>query len=109
MSGPNCGGSSLEAVGLKETMKKMCVDFQRRVNFDIDFESSGDQVFPKVLQITLYRFLQEASNNIVKHSGATRGEVQLDFDSKKVNISVQDNGKCFEYELVLAAHDAALA
>ena len=48
------------------------------------------------VEIVLYRILQEALNNVAKHSGATRVQVKLTYSHPKVIMVISDNGKGFE-------------
>ncbi len=48
----------------------------------------------QILQI--YRILQEALNNIIKHAEATQVVVQVFGHEREVNITVEDDGKGFE-------------
>jgi PAS domain S-box-containing protein len=51
---------------------------------------------PVPLQITLYRILQEALNNIVKHAGANRVRVSLDRIDEVLHLLIEDNGCGFD-------------
>jgi PAS domain S-box-containing protein len=57
---------------------------------------------PAPLKITIYRILQEATSNIVKHSGANRIRVSLHRDDDALHLSVQDNGHGFDPKQVCA-------
>src|SRR5678809_375270 len=48
--------------------------------------------------ITLYRILQEALTNIIKHSQASQVWVDLSMEDDRVNLTVQDNGIGFSEE-----------
>jgi signal transduction histidine kinase len=45
--------------------------------------------------VTLYRIVQEALNNVLLHSAATKTNVELEFSSDRVKILIRDNGKGF--------------
>jgi PAS domain S-box-containing protein len=51
---------------------------------------------PVPLQITLYRILQEATNNILKHAGADRMRVQLERLDGVLQLLIEDNGCGFD-------------
>ena len=55
---------------------------------------------PLPLQITLYRIVQEATNNIVKHAGATRVRVGLDRIGDILSLVIEDNGCGFDPDSV---------
>ena len=60
------------------------------------------------VQVSLYRIAQEALNNIVKHSGASKALIFLKFvqgeGSRRVELSVQDNGHGFDPSTVPPNH-----
>jgi len=50
---------------------------------------------PETVEENLLRIAQEALTNVIKHSGATRTEIELDYGPKNVVLQVKDNGKGF--------------
>ncbi|MBY0435952.1 MAG: hypothetical protein K2U26_17815 [Cyclobacteriaceae bacterium] len=46
----------------------------------------------------MYRILQEALHNIVKHAEATQVDIQSFGHENEINITVEDNGKGFDPE-----------
>ncbi|MBI2691757.1 MAG: GAF domain-containing sensor histidine kinase [Solirubrobacterales bacterium] len=52
--------------------------------------------FSKDLELTIYRIVQEATNNAVKHAGASRISVSLVRTGDSVTVSVRDDGKGFD-------------
>ncbi|RYD95360.1 MAG: hypothetical protein EOP50_08110 [Sphingobacteriales bacterium] len=48
--------------------------------------------------LALYRCFQELSNNVLRHAGATRLDVQLNSDASELQLIVEDNGKGFDPE-----------
>lgn len=55
----------------------------------------GDTRLDGVIETTLFRIAQEAMWNIVKHSGATRAEIELSLLPHRVRLRVRDNGQGF--------------
>jgi signal transduction histidine kinase/ligand-binding sensor domain-containing protein len=54
-----------------------------------------DGFFPRELEITFYRILQEGISNILKHSGATEAEIIVTCDRGKLRLTINDNGRGF--------------
>jgi signal transduction histidine kinase len=52
------------------------------------------------LKITIFRIIQEALNNIIKHAEATNVNIHLVFGEKNVRINVWDNGTGFDLDEV---------
>jgi signal transduction histidine kinase len=50
---------------------------------------------PETVEENLLRIAQEALTNIIKHSGATLAEIELDYGPKNIVLQVKDNGKGF--------------
>jgi signal transduction histidine kinase len=55
---------------------------------------------PAALHITLYRILQEAVHNIVKHAAADRMHVRLDRCHGALHLVIEDNGRGFDPDSV---------
>jgi signal transduction histidine kinase len=50
---------------------------------------------PEIVEENLLRIAQEALTNVIKHSGATLTEIELDYGPKNVVLQIKDNGKGF--------------
>src|SRR5262249_43357281 len=70
------------------------------IHFDRQFENVDD-LFPGEQATMVYRILQEALNNLVKHSRATAASVTLQRDLHCVRLRIEDNGKGFDKSVVL--------
>ena len=71
-------------------------DFGERQKFEVDFKSDVSSVLPAELGLSLFRVLQEAMHNAVKHSGVKRIEVQLSQDASEVHLIITDQGIGFD-------------
>ncbi|NTV96131.1 MAG: sensor histidine kinase [Thiobacillus sp.] len=56
----------------------------------------AEQDVPGPLKITLFRIVQEATSNIVKHAGATRVRISLNRCDEVLHMLIEDNGCGFE-------------
>lgn len=54
--------------------------------------------FPAVVEATIYRIVQEALNNIVRHAATKRAAVSLDERDHQLNLSIRDWGCGFEID-----------
>ncbi|WP_293942298.1 tetratricopeptide repeat-containing sensor histidine kinase [Sphingobacterium sp. UBA7249] len=81
---------------LREGLAWAIESFCQRVKggeLSLDFYLIGDiPKFERTVELTLYRTVQEAVTNIIKHSGATEGIVQLEGSGNILRITVEDNG-----------------
>jgi signal transduction histidine kinase len=92
----------LEKFGLTaaitETIQKVANSSEVFVSKEIE---NIDELVPKSSQIHIFRTVQEALNNVVKHSEATAVKVSIQIDEQEVLIQIMDNGKGFDYELAM--------
>jgi signal transduction histidine kinase len=66
---------------------------------EIIFKDHGlPSLVPPDVSICLFRVLQEALHNGVKHSGAQKFEVQLWGESDEINLTVSDSGAGFNLD-----------
>lgn len=87
----------LDALGLTVAMETYCAEFTRRTHLPISFDVDASlPQLPDVYNITLYRVLQEALNNIVKHAQANKVWVDLDEEDGVITLTIQDNGVGFD-------------
>jgi two-component system nitrate/nitrite sensor histidine kinase NarX len=61
----------------------------------IDLVVEGERPLPPDVQVTLYRIVQEALNNVTKHAGADAVTIRLQFTPESVQLAIQDNGRGF--------------
>jgi signal transduction histidine kinase len=61
----------------------------------------GDQFFlPCNQELIIFRIIQEAFNNIIKHAAAKKVTLLLEYKPKELYICIKDDGKGFEPELI---------
>jgi ligand-binding sensor domain-containing protein/signal transduction histidine kinase len=86
----------LDYLGLTAALKTMIESVADVSN--IAFTTEIDELdgeLPKAAEINLYRIVQEALNNVVKHSAATKVRVSLKKTGRSLDVVVEDNGKGF--------------
>lgn len=85
----------LEYLGVAAVMRTFCEEFGERKKVEIDFRSHD---LPSLVQpICLFRVLQEALHNGVKHSRVQKFRVQLWADDE-IHLTVSDSGAGFDVE-----------
>lgn len=92
--------SVLEDFGLHsaiEDLVKSCRDADRRLEFLLDTNLRQTSL-TRELEIGLYRILQEALNNVIKHAEASKVEIYLDDSGEYLNLMIKDDGKGFYYD-----------
>jgi signal transduction histidine kinase len=72
---------------------------QEDITFKFNVDESLNAIkFSSIIGINLYRTIQEAINNAIKYSDATKIVVNVINGSNKIKIEIQDNGKGFDIE-----------
>jgi PAS domain S-box-containing protein len=92
--------SKLEYLGVVAGIKSWCKEFAERRRIEIDFKSDVARALPLEIGVTLFRILQEALHNVIKHSGSRRVEVRLHEQSDEIHFIISDSGKGFDIEEV---------
>lgn len=91
--------SILEEVGLEGTIDWYVSTVERQLGLVVCYERSGRTVaVDSDTGIHVYRVLQEALNNVARHSGATRAWVRLCFEDEHLVLDVEDDGKGLDSE-----------
>jgi signal transduction histidine kinase len=77
---------------------------------EVRFKARGldGKRLPMEIETTLYRVVQEAMANVVRHARATRIDVLLDHRGEQVAVMVEDNGVGFDREAPLGAEHFGL-
>jgi signal transduction histidine kinase len=66
------------------------------INFDFKCKVSKDFTFNSKDGINIYRIIQEALNNAIKHANATEILVEVKQNKQNFEITIKDNGKGFD-------------
>jgi two-component system, NarL family, sensor histidine kinase DegS len=88
--------STLDNLGLLAALRLMVERFSSECDINCHINVEGD--FHKISQaaeVTIFRVVQEALNNIKRHSRATQAAVLLQFGPKNLKIIIKDNGQGF--------------
>lgn len=89
----------LEYLGIAAVMRSFCEEFGQRKGVEIDFKSHDLPSFVSPnISLRLFRVLQEALYNAVKHSGVRYFEVRLWRLSEEIHLTVSDSGAGFDPE-----------
>jgi len=75
-----------------------------RTRMPITTQVTGDCNLPTEARIALYRIAQEALNNVVKHSRASRATVELHCEAGYARLRISDDGRGFDAVTVPHGH-----
>ena len=86
----------LEEAGLESTLDWYIPTVERQMGVVLHYEKSGER-FPieTGAGVQIYRVLQEALNNVNRHSNAKEAWVRLRFGSSQLELEVEDHGRGF--------------
>jgi signal transduction histidine kinase len=87
----------LEETGLESTLDWYLPVVERQAGLRVFYEKSGTRfAIDGDAAIHVYRVVQEALNNVTRHSGASEAWVRLRFQPEALIVEVEDHGKGFE-------------
>ena len=89
--------SHLDDLGLASTLRWYAKDLGNRVPLEVNVEIAGEE-YPlgASIKIALFRIMQEALSNVIKHSSAAQATVRLTFCEREVKLCVEDKGDGFD-------------
>ena len=89
--------SSLDHFGLVVATRRLCNEMGERLGVKIDFHSDN---IPRNLahdaRLCLFRVIQEALQNTLKHSNARKVELSLVGNGKEIQLTIRDTGVGFD-------------
>jgi signal transduction histidine kinase len=94
--------SVLDDLGLVAAVGRYCRSLSQR-GLDVDFHVAGMEAtrLAPERETAVYRIIQEALTNVVRHSEATEASVVLERRSDSILAIVEDNGRGFNVEQML--------
>jgi signal transduction histidine kinase len=88
---------ALDDFGLVAAVERLVQTFSEATAIRVDVEAQlGDKRLPAEVETTLYRIVQEALTNIVKHAGASRVSILLVRSSGSATVVIEDDGQGFD-------------
>ena len=86
----------LDRLGLAKAIEALVRSASRATNINFTTSIADiDSSFPEELRINFYRIVQEALNNIMKHSRASEAEIRVEKTRHGISLSIRDNGSGF--------------
>jgi signal transduction histidine kinase len=84
--------STLDDFGLPETLRTYLKRFAERTGIRAQLVAALPDRLPPDIEASLYRIIQEAMNNIARHSGASACAVMINTVGQELRLVVEDNG-----------------
>jgi PAS domain S-box-containing protein len=96
--------STLTDAELSDLLRLLGNALAGRTNIPVSVTVAGEGKLPADVQVALYRLCQEGLNNIAKHAGASRVDIQLQYETGAVELRIQDDGRGFDPEQTPPGH-----
>jgi signal transduction histidine kinase len=94
--------TALDDFGLVPALERLLATFSESTGIATDLEAPLQERLPPELETALYRIVQEALTNIVKHARATRVSIVLTRKPSSISAVIEDDGVGFELGSVRA-------
>jgi len=88
---------TLDRLGLLPALERLVSDVSEFSGIAVKSRVVGsERRLPEEAELMLFRIVQEALRNVWRHSQATQAEVSVEFDTRRIRITVEDNGVGFD-------------
>lgn len=90
--------ANLEQLGVTKAIESMINEVDANTNIFFTNEIDNiDNILSKEASLHLYRIIQEAINNMVKHASAKAASVTIERKDARIEALITDNGKGFQF------------
>lgn len=98
---------SLDDLGLIPTLVQYVEDFEKESGITVDLKIKGNHTvaLKSIVEVAVFRVIQEALNNVRKHSHAKNVLIYLEFLDKMLNIRINDDGVGFDSKTILKTEE----
>lgn len=88
---------TLDDLGLTITLERYATRLMDLFNINVIIHSNEEtkEILP-VIKVTLFRIIQEACNNVIKHANASLITIDIKYEEHNVTVSIKDNGSGFD-------------
>jgi signal transduction histidine kinase len=91
--------AALDDFGLEAALERLTAGFAEQTGLKVELESRlQDDRLPEEVETVLYRIVQEALTNIVKHAQASRVSIVITQKPGAVGAVIEDDGRGFDPE-----------
>ena len=97
----------LDQLGLAPAIRSYVKSRLEAKDIKVKLSFSGlEDRLPSQMETTIFRIIQEATTNVVRHSGASTVTINVAVTKSMVNATIEDNGRGFDVESALRAPDS---
>jgi signal transduction histidine kinase len=96
--------SHLDDLGLSSALRWYAGNVQERTKLDVQVETRGNEpAIPSPVKTALFRIIQEALTNVIKHAHANQVRIFLAYSPKEIQARITDDGQGFNTDTVESA------
>jgi two-component system NarL family sensor kinase len=97
-------------LGLLKAVKNEVTKLIEMAHLDVTYEVKGEPIFMESeKELVIFRIIQEAFNNIIKHACASKVWLYLNYNETCLEVLIKDDGVGFEKEEVFNEKDSQKA
>ncbi len=90
---------SLDDLGLIPTIQRLVLNFENDTKANVDLSvNENKEVKESIIQLTIFRIIQEALNNIKKYAKAENISIKLDMGDENIYLKILDDGVGFNVD-----------
>jgi PAS domain S-box-containing protein len=96
--------TGLDELGLVPAINSLADTSLETAGIEVSFKTNGpvSRLNP-TKEIMLFRVVQEAFNNIIKHSRANKVDIKIQFNKSTLKVKIKDNGIGFNVEEIIGS------
>lgn len=92
---------SLDDLGLIPTLQRYAANYMEETDIHVDLCILEKGIYiTKVVELAVFRIIQEALSNVRKHANAKNVSIRVEFTEDRLNVLISDDGKGFDKEAV---------
>ena len=94
----NLHPADLNNLGFAAACENLCKEFQARTSVEVQCRITlpGQKRLPPGIELTLFRIVQEAINNIEKYAHASTTKLRIGLQNDSIRLKIQDDGRGFD-------------
>jgi len=98
----------IRSLGLMKAVKNEVERIEQMARLKVVYEIKGEPIFMDCeKELVVFRIIQEAFNNVIKHAKASKVWLQLDYNPTELDVLIKDDGVGFSEEYI-KREDAAI-
>jgi len=93
----NLRPNDLDELGLSAACRSLCKELQARTGLEVKCQFTRfDRLLPPKVDLSLFRMVQEALNNVEKHADAEMVRLRISIQREAILLKIQDDGRGFD-------------